>query len=345
MANPIAATACRGARQSGRRPVQKVTESVIEPIRERPLEEARPSAVQDVLAGRFAIEHELGRGATGCVYAARDLALGRRVAIKLIECRPDVRKRERFRREARAVALVEHPNVLAIYDARLDDSRPFLVTELLKGQTLRHRLDQGPLTLRRALDLALQLARGLSAAHDRGVVHRDLKPSNLFVTCKGQLKILDFGIAKLFAQDPLIDCFQTEAGAIFGTVGYMSPEQLRGEPVDARSDIFAAGCLLFEMITGGQCFLRPSATETNFAILREEPPPLPDGTPSSLSDVVCRCLQKNATLRFQTGRELASALRRCHGKIVPLRRPLSGSGRSSRAPSDSSSKARRRWSA
>jgi serine/threonine protein kinase len=318
MSNPIAATRYGATRRSGRRSVQRVTEAVIEPIREGPLEER--DAVQDVLAGRFVIEHELGRGASGRVYAARDLDLGRRVAIKLIDGRPDASKLERFRREARAVALVEHPNVVAIHDARLDDSRPFLVTELLEGQTLRDRLDEGPFTLRRAIDLGLQLANGLTAAHERGVVHRDLKPSNIFVTCKGQLKILDFGIARLSTQEPPTDRGQAEAGAIFGTVGYMSPEQVRGEPADARSDIFAAGCLLFEMIAGEQCFLRRNAIETNFAILREEPPPLPDGTPSALSEVVCRCLQKNAMLRFQTGRELASALRRCHGQTVPLRR-------------------------
>ena len=279
------------------------------PAREGPASEAVtvPAALAggwrqlpELLAGRFEIEGELGRGGMGHVVAARDRKLERRVAIKFLAGRHDQRALRRFELEARAAGALNHPNVLAVHDVGVHEGEPYLVSELLEGQTLRARLAAGPLPPPLAIDLAAQLGRGLAAAHGKGVIHRDLKPENLFLTGEGRLKILDFGVAKLEHEE--------DAGGVVGTVGYMSPEQVRGGAVDARSDLFAAGCIAHEMLTGARCFARATPLETATAILEEAPSRLPRSTPAALAAIVRRCLEKRPEDRFQSARELALSL-------------------------------------
>src|SRR5258706_8045305 len=262
--------------------------------------------------GPYEILSPIGAGGMGEVYRARDARLGREVAIKVL---PESLARDpdalaRFQREARAVAALSHPNILSIFDLGTHDGIDFVVMELLEGNTLRDSLDSGALPQGRAIDLALQIAKGLSAAHEKGIVHRDLKPENLFVSRDGHLKILDFGLAKRTeraaaesATDaPTLDQ-ATEAGTVLGTVGYMSPEQVRGQSVDHRSDIFSFGAVLFEMLAGKKAFRHDSATETMAAILMKEPPGLhPSGSPAStaLSPIVRHCPEKNADQRVQS---------------------------------------------
>src|SRR5262245_26305448 len=251
----------------------------------------------------------------GEVYRARDPRLGRDVAIKVLpeSLATDPARLHRFEQEARAVAALSHPNVLAIFDIGTGEP-PFIVTELLDGETLRARIDRGPLPPRPTVDLALQLVAGLAAAHARGIVHRDLKPQNVFVTRDGVVKILDFGLAKSTGPDAshhgADQPTMTSAGIILGTVGYMAPEQVRGENVDPRADLFAVGAILYEMATGDRAFKGDSPADTMSAVLREQPPDLSvrTGTPPALSRIVRRCLEKNANDRFQSARDLAFAL-------------------------------------
>ena len=238
---------------------------------------------------RYRIEKELGRGGMGQVFQAHDLALDRDVALKVLA--PGVHDAQelwRFEQEARAAGALEHPNVVAVHDAGIHAGERFIISELLHGHTLRALLERGPLPLSQALDFARQLALGLIAAHEKGVVHRDLKPENLFLTEDGTLKILDFGVAKL--SRPCDAKSGTETGAILGTVGYMSPEQVQGRGADARADLFSFGAILYEMLAGRRAFSAASPVETGWAILNSEPAPLQRAVPRHLADVVRRCL-------------------------------------------------------
>jgi serine/threonine protein kinase/Tfp pilus assembly protein PilF len=264
--------------------------------------------------GPYEIVAPLGAGGMGEVYRARDPRLGRDVAVKVLAGATGVNPDhvQRFDREARAVAALSHPNILAVFDVGAGEI-PFLVTELLEGETLRAVLGRGRLPARRAIDLGLQLLAGLSAAHSRGIVHRDLKPDNIFLTTDGRLKILDFGLARYGEADvpgSSSTRLQTMPGTVMGTVGYMSPEQVRGREADHRSDIFAVGAVLFEMVTARRAFHGESAVDTLGAILREPPSALvfePD-TPPALAGIVRRCLEKDTAGRFQSAGELARAL-------------------------------------
>ncbi|MDQ2979699.1 MAG: serine/threonine protein kinase, partial [Acidobacteriota bacterium] len=230
--------------------------------------------------GPYEIVSPLGAGGMGEVYRARDTRLGREVAVKVLPpgFSGDADRLLRFEREARAASALNHPNILTVHDVGTQDGAPYVVSELLEGETLRERLSSGALTSRRAVDYATQIARGLAAAHEKGIVHRDLKPENLFVTKDGRVKILDFGLAKLTrpemggpATKAPTQTAGTEPGVILGTVGYMSPEQVRGEAADQISDIFSLGAVLYEMLTGRRAFRGASAIETLNAILKEEP--------------------------------------------------------------------------
>ena len=263
--------------------------------------------------GPYEILAPIGAGGMGEVYKARDPRLGREVAIKVVHdsMAGDPARRHRFEQEARAVAALSHPNILAIFDVGSGD-RPYLVTELLDGENLRVMLERGPLPLKHATELALQFVAGLAAAHSRGIVHRDLKPENLFVTRDGIVKILDFGLAKAMAtaDGEVTQAGDTVSGVIIGTPGYMSPEQVHGEGADPRSDIFAAGAILYEMIAGQRAFLGRSPADTLSAVLREHPPDLVvrSGTPPTLASLVHRCLEKDRADRFQSARDLRFAI-------------------------------------
>jgi Tol biopolymer transport system component len=270
--------------------------------------------------GPYEIVSALGAGGMGEVYRARDPRLGRDVAIKVVaaEFAGHGDRLLRFEREARAAAALNHPNILAVYDVGTDAGAPFIVSELLEGETLRQRLADGPLGIRRAVEQAAQIARGLAAAHDKGIVHRDLKPENVFLTRDGRIKILDFGLAKLLEEQPPLGsgsavvtaASPTAVGIVLGTVGYMAPEQLRGLPVDQRADIFALGAILYELLSGRRAFARDTAPETMTAILKEEPADLAvgGGVPPALVRIVGRCLAKDPADRFQTARDLAFSL-------------------------------------
>jgi eukaryotic-like serine/threonine-protein kinase len=257
----------------------------------------------------------------GEVYRARDPRLGREVAIKVLPegATADPERLRRFELEARAVGALSHPNLLAVFDTGRHEGAPFVVFELLEGTTLRARLGGGALPLPKALDYAIQMARGLCAAHEKGIVHRDLKPENLFLTRDGPLKILDFGLAKLrppldpgdVSSETRTESVHTEAHAILGTVGYMSPEQVRRSPADHRSDIFSFGLVLYEMLSGSRPFRGGTEAETMTAILNQDPPPLSEGTgnvPVALERIIRHCLEKRPQDRFQSTRDLVFAL-------------------------------------
>ena len=266
---------------------------------------------------RFILERELGRGAMGRVVAASDVKLGRKVALKFLQADgADSGALRRFEREARAAAQLNHPNIMVVYDVEEVEGQPCIVTELLEGKSFRALLREGPLPIDAALDFARQLAEGLAAAHATGVVHRDLKPENLFVTGSGRLKILDFGLARLLQASPR--SVQTQPGVMIGTPRYMSPEQVRASPADARSDVFAFGSILYEMLAGAPAFDRPTTVEAMAAILNADPEPLPEGVPPHIRAIVERCLQKDPARRFASGAELVAAL--STGKVPPLRR-------------------------
>lgn len=287
--------------------------------------------------GPYEIVASLGAGGMGEVYRASDTRLGRDVALKVLapEMAADPDRLRRFEQEARAIAALNHPNILAIYDVGSIDavagaydgsgggSRsngstpgvPFLVTELLEGETLRGRLDGGSLPARTAVELAVQIAQALSAAHGKSVVHRDLKPENIFITADGRAKVLDFGLAKVEAPVPPGDGTlsvrrpaATSPGTVMGTAAYMSPEQARGLPADSRSDIFSFGIVLYEMLAGRRPFDGGSTADTLAAILKEGPPPLPAGLPRALERIVHRCLEKRSEDRFQSAGDLAFQL-------------------------------------
>ena len=269
--------------------------------------------------GPYEIVSALGAGGMGEVYRARDPRLGRDVAIKVLPgvFSADVDRLDRFEQEARAAAALSHPNILAVHDIGTDAKAPFIVSELLEGETLRERVNAGPVAVRKAIQYALAIAHGLTAAHDKGILHRDLKPENVFVTGDNRVKILDFGLAKL-TQDQFAGSNSvatapapTQPGVVLGTVGYMAPEQVRGLPVDHRADLFALGAILYELLSGRRAFSRDTAPETMTAILNEDPPDLSAAAaavPPELVRVVNRCLEKRPSERFQTASDLAFAL-------------------------------------
>jgi dipeptidyl aminopeptidase/acylaminoacyl peptidase len=276
--------------------------------------------------GPYEIVTLLGAGGMGEVYRARDARLEREVAIKVLPAAlgGDPERQRRFEQEARATARLNHPNLLQIYDVGEHEGRPYLVTELLEGATLRERLEQEALTPRKAIELAIAIASGLAAAHEQGIVHRDLKPENLFVTHDGRLKILDFGLAKLVRPEtapdggtaaPTRGVAETAAGLVLGTVGYMSPEQVRGQPVDPRSDLFSFGAILYEMLSGRRAFRGETPADTMSAILREDPPELGPDTqaPPVIGRLVRRCLEKNPAERFRSAWDLAFQLEAISG--------------------------------
>ena len=270
--------------------------------------------------GRYKILAPLGAGGMGEVYRARDTRLGRDVAIKVIpaELARDPERIKRFEQEARAAGALNHPNICVIYDVGAHEGSPFVVMELLEGESLREELSAGPLAVRKAIDCAAQTAHGLAAAHEKGIVHRDLKPENLFLTRDGRVKILDFGLAKLprpagiaSSESATVSLAMTETGAILGTAGYMAPEQVRGGPADPRSDLFALGAILYELLTGTRAFVGAGAVETLYLICHEPPPPLSTSgreVPPAIEAIVLRCLEKRQENRFASALDLHSAL-------------------------------------
>ncbi len=267
----------------------------------------------------------LGAGCMGEVYRAKDSRLHRDVAIKVMQagCAASPDRLRRFRQEALAIAALNHPNILVVYDTGQSDGAPYVVTELLDGETLADRLTKGALPLRKTVDCAIQIANGLAAAHAKGIVHRDLKPDNVFLTRDERVKILDFGLAKLTDPGPAFTGSATRAatepGLMLGTVGYMSPEQVRGEPADHRSDVFSFGALIYEMASGRPVFGRETAPDTLSAILHEDPPDLTTyaGISPALERIVRRCLEKNPEERFQSARDVGFALEALSGVTTP----------------------------
>ena len=254
------------------------------------------------------------------MYRARDERLDRDVAIKVLPeaVAQDEERLSRFEREAKAVAKLDHPNILAIHELGQHEGRPYMVTEVLDGETLRERLEGGGVGWRKAAESGAAIAEGLAAAHGAGIIHRDLKPGNIFLTSDGRVKILDFGLARDVeaasadeTHSPTVSRY-TDPGAVMGTAGYMSPEQVRGEPADQRSDIFSLGCVLYEMANGRRAFARETAAETMTAILREEPDQTAASETSAgpeLHRIIARCLEKNPEERFQSARDLAFDLK------------------------------------
>jgi eukaryotic-like serine/threonine-protein kinase len=266
--------------------------------------------------GPYEIHSPIGAGGMGEVYRARDTRLNRDVAIKIlpVSFSGDPERLQRFAQESRAAAALNHPNILSIFDIGEERGAPYVVSELLEGETLRDRLRNGALSSRKAIDYGRQIASGLAAAHDKGIVHRDLKPENIFVTNDGRVKILDFGLAKLIQTDTDLSGeaptqqVGTESGMVMGTVGYMSPEQVRGKAADSRTDIFSFGAVLYEMLSGKRAFHGDSAVDTMSAILKEEPPDLTEtnrNVSPALERIVRHCLEKNPAERFQSARDVA----------------------------------------
>jgi len=274
--------------------------------------------------GPYEIVEAIGSGGMGDVYRARDSRLERDVAVKVLPERfaKDAEAKMRFEREAKAVAALTHPNILAIHDYGSDGGAAYSVTELLEGETLRRRIIEGPIPWRKAVEIGAAIADGLASAHAKGIIHRDLKPENIFLTTDGRVKILDFGIAQLVRQEPTPEGvdptslptapMKTDPYAVLGTAGYMAPEQLRGEPVDAATDIFSLGALLYEMTTGRPAFIRATVIDSLSAILAESPDVFAVSErliPYELARVIHRCLEKKRAERFQSARDLAFALR------------------------------------
>jgi len=264
--------------------------------------------------GRYEVDSLIASGGMGDVYRAHDTRLNRKVALKVLATSvlADPERLTRFTQEARTTALINHPNIVAVYDVGSDEGHPFVVSELLRGETLRARM-KGALPVRVAVSHTLEIAHGLIAAHHLGVIHRDLKPENVFVTDDGRLKILDFGLAKCRNESlglPDDSSKSTQPGTIMGTVGYMAPEQVRGSAVDERADIFSLGVMLYEMVAGVAPFERETPIETLYAILKEEPPPLARQLEltDDLEHVIRHCLEKSPTARFQSARDLAFVL-------------------------------------
>jgi len=272
--------------------------------------------------GPYEIVSALGAGGMGEVYRARDLRLGRDIAIKVLPSAfsADPERLARFEQEARAAAALNHPNILAVHDVGQHDGSPYIVSELLEGETLRDRLNEGVPPVRKTVEQAVQIAHGLAAAHEKAITHRDLKPENVFITSDGRVKILDFGLAKLTEREPAALAGasavptlppHTVPGLVLGTVGYMAPEQVRGLAADHRADIFAFGVVLYEMLSGGRAFRGDTEADTMTAILKEDPPDLSTSEnriPPALARIVDRCLEKAPSARFQSTRDLAFAL-------------------------------------
>ena len=281
--------------------------------------DAQYGPTSGIKLGPYEIVAPLGAGGMGEVYRARDTRLRREVAVKVLpeSFASDVDRLLRFEQEARAVGALSHPNILSVHDIGAQNGIHYIVTELLDGETLREKLSNGALPPRRATDYAIQIAQGLASAHEKGVVHRDLKPENLFVGKDGRVKILDFGLAKqtVVAAHPedatLASNARTSPGMVLGTVGYMAPEQIRGEAADHRSDIFSFGAVLYEMLAGQRAFQRNSSIETMNAILKEEPREIATAEgviPPVLQRIVHRCLEKERDQRFQSAKDLSFAL-------------------------------------
>ncbi|HSC26856.1 MAG TPA: serine/threonine-protein kinase, partial [Vicinamibacterales bacterium] len=271
--------------------------------------------------GAYEILSKLGAGGMGEVYRARDTRLDRDVALKVLPAHlaTDEAARARFEREAKAIAALSHPNILAVYDVGTEGGLAFVVMELLEGETLRQRMTEssGPLPMRKVTQIGTEIANGLAAAHDKQIVHRDIKPENIFLAADGRVKILDFGLARqtmpaaVSGTDVATQLQQTDPGTVMGTVGYMAPEQVKAATVDHRADVFALGCVLYEMASGRKPFARDSAAETMSAILRDEPPDLVSESgaiPATFEPVVRHCLEKRPEERFQSARDLAFAL-------------------------------------
>jgi serine/threonine protein kinase len=294
--------------------------------------------------GRYEIRSKIGEGGMGEVYLARDTQLGRDVALKVLPSSysDDKERLHRFEQEACAASALNHPNILSIFDVGAHDGSPYVVSELLEGQSLRQRTSGTALPQRKAIDYALQIVHGLAAAHEKGIVHRDLKPDNLFITNDGRVKILDFGLAKLTgAGDTTLSQtsiptrrVDTDPGKVMGTVGYMSPEQVKGRTVDHRSDIFSFGAILYEMLSGRRAFRGESAAETMSAILKEDPPDLSETNQRispALERLVNRCLEKTPEQRFHSASDLAFAIEALSGGVsssgqtitnaIPILRP------------------------
>ena len=279
--------------------------------------------------GPYEIVAAIGAGGMGEVYKARDTRLGRDVAIKVLPAgfAEDAERLRRFEREAKATAALSHPNILEVHDVGTFEGVPYLVEELLEGESLKERIERGALAAPEALSIAMQIARGLAVAHEKGIVHRDLKPANVFLTNHGAVKILDFGLAKLVEGVPLGDAETlthaptgaTGFGQVLGTVAYMAPEQARGLPVDQRADVFAFGVVVYEMVAGERPFRGATATDTVAEILTKEPAPMPASVPPDLAAVIGKCLAKEPERRYQGGSEVLSALEAVDvGGTVPL---------------------------
>src|SRR5512136_1950393 len=262
--------------------------------------------------GHYQITSQIGKGGTGEVFQAKDQKLGRDVAIKVLpeEFARDTDRVARFQREAKLLASLNHPNIVAIYGLEESGGTNFLVLELAEGQTLAERLKRGPIPVVESLELALQMAGALEAAHEKGVVHRDLKPSNIKVSPDGKVKVLDFGLAKAYTGDreevnlsnsPTLSDAATQQGVILGTAAYMSPEQARGKSVDKRADIWAFGCVLYEMLTGRAAFSGRDVTDILAAVIRAEPEwkKLPANLHYRVREVIIRCLQRDLKRRYQ----------------------------------------------
>src|SRR6266567_918928 len=299
---------------------------------------------------QYRITASIGAGGMGEVFRARDTRLNRDVAIKVLpkDFVSDADRSRRFEQEAKTLAALNHPNILTIHDAGVHNGAPYLVSELLEGKTLREEMNGAALPVRKATDYALQIALGLAAAHGKGVIHRDLKPENIFVTKDGRVKILDFGLAKLRPNqrseirnhrlgeaatiriDPDAIINTTEPGQVLGTPAYMSPEQVRGEPADHRADIFAFGCVLYELLSGTRAFRRNTPIESMNAVLNDTLPELSTTDPKiplALAHIVERCLEKQPDNRFHSAKDLAFAL----AEISSTRSPASNVRKSERA--------------
>jgi serine/threonine protein kinase len=282
-----------------------------------------------VLIGqRFEILTRLGAGGMGEVYRARDTRLKREVALKIL---PNGISHEselgaRLGQEARAASRLNHPNIVCVYDFGWENSRPFIVSELVDGESVRAIVARGPMPAAKLIAVGIQIAKGLAAAHSAGIVHRDLKPENIMVAKDGTVKILDFGLAKRIPQhsvqeDSTAAAMSTEAGLVMGTVEYMSPEQVRAQTVDQRSDIFSLGVVLHEMASGRRTFQGGSSMDVISAILRDRPPGLETNVPSELDRIIRRCIEKEPGRRFQNAADLASALESVSPKVAHRRAP------------------------